>query len=121
MSQAVRHGTSLILRGNSFSVRVGASLEKLPLHVATVWGVQSGNSYQLHMGRCKGPIQVVQKHGHKCILGARNQVRRHRMYPGHYSGVFVVPENAQNAETKRQSRTVPNQLLASCFNDLRLL
>ncbi len=29
------------------------------------------------------------------------------LYSGHYSGVFVAPTNARNAETKRQSGAVP--------------
>ncbi len=31
-----------------------------------------------------------------------------RLYSRHYSGVFVTPMNAQDAETKRQSGAVPN-------------
>jgi hypothetical protein len=38
---------------------------------------------------------------------ARNQVGRHRMYPGHYPRIFVNPKNAQNKETKHQSGAVP--------------
>ncbi len=30
------------------------------------------------------------------------------LYSEHYSGVFVAPTNARNAETKRQSGAVPN-------------
>ncbi len=30
------------------------------------------------------------------------------LYSGHYSGVFVAPMNARNAETKHQSGAVPN-------------
>jgi hypothetical protein len=48
----------------------------------------------------------VQKHGHKYTISARNQVGRHGLYFGHYSRVFVAPENAQNAETKHQSGAV---------------
>ncbi len=36
---------------------------------------------------------------------------RHGLYSGHYSGVFVAPENAQNTETKHQSGAVPILLL----------
>jgi hypothetical protein len=49
-------------------------------------------------------------------VSARNQVRRHRLYPGHYSKVFVIPENAQKSETKHQSKAVPILLLANCFD-----
>jgi hypothetical protein len=39
-------------------------------------------------------------------------VGRHGLYSGHYSRVFVAPENAQNTETKHQSVAVPILLLA---------
>jgi hypothetical protein len=40
------------------------------------------------------------------------------LYSGHYSGVFVAPTNAQNAETKHQSGTVPNLTTSLIgFND----
>jgi hypothetical protein len=42
----------------------------------------------------------------------RNQVGRQGLYSGHYSGVFVTPENARNAENKCQSGVVPILLLA---------
>ncbi len=38
-------------------------------------------------------------------------MRRHGLYSGHYSEVFVAPKNAQNAETKHQSEAVPILLL----------
>ncbi len=64
------------------------------------------------MGRCNGTVWVVQKHGHKWTITKRNQVRRHGLYSGHYSGVFIAPKIAQNAETKRQAGAVPILLLA---------
>jgi hypothetical protein len=51
------------------------------------------------------------------IFSIRSQVRKHGLYPGHYSRIFVLPKNAQNAETKRQLRAVLIILLANCFND----
>ncbi len=39
-------------------------------------------------------------------------MQRHRLYYGHYSEVFVVPKNTQNAEIKCQSGAVPILLLA---------
>ncbi len=39
-------------------------------------------------------------------------MRRHGLYSGNYSGVFVAPKNTQNAETKHQSGAVPILLLA---------
>jgi hypothetical protein len=55
----------------------------------------------------------MQKHRHKCTISKHNQVGRHGLYSGHYSGVlFVSPKNAQNAEAKCQSGAVPILLLA---------
>jgi hypothetical protein len=39
-------------------------------------------------------------------------VGRHGLYSGHYSGVFVASENAQNVKTKGKSEAVPTLLLA---------
>ncbi len=63
-------------------------------------------------GRYNGPVRVVQKHRHQCIISNCNQVGRHGLYPGHYSGTFVASKSAQNAETKHQSGAVPILLLA---------
>jgi hypothetical protein len=45
------------------------------------------------------------------ILAWGNWAERRWMYSGHYSRIFVAPKNAQNAETKHQSGTVPILLL----------
>ncbi len=60
----------------------------------------------------EGPTQVTQKSRHEFCMGACNQVERHGLYSGHYSGVFVAPKNAWNAESKHKSRAVPIALLA---------
>jgi hypothetical protein len=60
----------------------------------------------------EGPTQVTRKCGHEFHIGARKQVGRHGLYSGHFSGVFVAPKNAQNAESKHQSGAVPILLLA---------
>jgi hypothetical protein len=60
----------------------------------------------------KAPLLVTQKREHKFYMGVCNQVGRHGLYSGHYSRVFVAPENARNAETKRQSGAVLILLLA---------
>ncbi len=60
----------------------------------------------------KAPLLVAQNCEHKFYIGMRNQVGRHGLYSRHYSGVFVAPKNAQNAETKRWSGAVPILLLA---------
>jgi hypothetical protein len=54
----------------------------------------------------------MQKHGHECTISKRDQVGRHGLYSRHYSRVFIAPKNAQNAETKCQSRAIPILLLA---------
>jgi hypothetical protein len=59
----------------------------------------------------KAPLLVAQKRKHKFYIGMRNQVGRHGLYSGHYPGVFAAPDNAQNAETNRQSGAVPILLL----------
>jgi hypothetical protein len=46
------------------------------------------------------------------ILARRSWAERHWVYSGHFPRIFVAQENAQNTETKRQSRAVPIQILA---------
>jgi hypothetical protein len=47
-----------------------------------------------------------------------NQVEILWLYSGYYSGVFVSPKNAQNAETKCQSGALPNSITSHIgFND----
>jgi hypothetical protein len=58
------------------------------------------------------PLLVAQKRKHKFYIGMLNQVRRHGLYSGHYSRVFIAPKNAKNTETKHWSGTVPILLLA---------
>ncbi len=104
-----QHRTALTLRGN-FSVKVLASqTEAASAHSYDYDAEQRMRiKYQLHMGRYNGPVQVVQKHGHKSTIIKHHQVERHWLYSGHYSRVFAAPANVQNAETKRQSGAVPN-------------
>jgi hypothetical protein len=85
-------GTALTLRGN-FSMKVWASQIEAASVCSYGAGQRMGINYRLHMGRYNGPIQVVQKHGHKSIISKRHQVGRHGLYSGHYSGVFVAPTN----------------------------
>jgi hypothetical protein len=65
-----------------------------------------------HTKKREGPTQVAQKGGHEFHMGACNKVGRHGLYSGHYSGVFIAPKNAQNADTKCQSGPGPILLLA---------
>ncbi len=90
------------------SVRVGVLLKR-SCHRTLLW-CKAENRKQLRIayGRYNGPIRVMQKHGHKCIISNCNQVGRHGLYPGQYSGIFAAPRNARNAETKHQSEAVPN-------------
>ncbi len=60
----------------------------------------------------KAPLLVTQKREHEFYIGTCNLVGIHGLYYGHYSKVFVAPENAPNAETKRQSGAIPILLLA---------
>jgi hypothetical protein len=90
-----QHETALTGRGNSFvSVRVGVLLRR-SCHRTLLW-CKAGNGKLLPIAheRYNGPVQVVRKHGHECIISGvatRNQVGRHGLYPGHYSGIFVAP------------------------------
>ncbi len=94
------------------SVRVGVLLKR-SCHRTLLW-CEAGNGKQLPIayGRYNGPVRVMQKHRHECIISSRSQVGRHGLYPGHYSGIFVAPKNARNAETKHQSGVYPILLLA---------
>jgi hypothetical protein len=94
------HGTALTLRGN-FSMKVWASQIEAASTRSYGAGQRIGINYRLHMGRFNGFVQVVQKHGHESTISKHHQVGRHGLYSGHYSGVFVAPTNARNAETKR--------------------
>jgi hypothetical protein len=102
-----QHGTALTLRGN-FSGKVLASQTEAASARSYGAGQRTRIKYQLHMGRYNGPIQVMQEHRHEYTISKCHQVGRHGLYSGHYSGVFVAPTNARNAETKHQSGAVPN-------------
>ncbi len=80
-------------------------------HMARVW-CKAGIKCLSCTEKQVGPNQVVQKFRHKFHMGVRNQVGRHGLYSGHYSGVFVTPKCAWNAETMHQSGAVPILLLA---------
>jgi hypothetical protein len=105
-----QHGTALTGRGNSFfgSVRIGVLLKGSCHRTLLRCEAENGKQLTIAYARYNGPVRVVQKHGHECIISNRNQVGRHGLYPGHYSGIFVTPKNAQNAETKCQSGAAPN-------------
>jgi hypothetical protein len=65
--------------------------------------------------RYNNPIRVVQKHGHECIisrLATRNQVGRHGLYPGHYSGIFVAPRTHKTQKPSVSQGLYPILLLA---------
>jgi hypothetical protein len=57
----------------------------------------------------------MQKHGHECIisgLATRNQVGRHGLYPGHYSGIFVTPRMHKTQKPSISQGMYPVLLLA---------
>jgi hypothetical protein len=71
-----QHGTALTVRGN-FSMKVWASqIEAASAHSYGA-GQRMGIKYQLYMGRCNGPIRVVQKHRHESNISKRHQVGRY--------------------------------------------
>jgi hypothetical protein len=64
-------------------------------HCTLLW-CKAGNGKLLPIAyeRYNGPIRVVQKHRHECIisgLATRNQEGRYGLYPGYYPGIFVAP------------------------------
>ncbi len=76
------------------SVRVGVLLRR-SCH-CTLLRCKAGNRKLLPIAyeRYNGPVRVMQKHGHECIisgLATRNQVGRHGLYPGYYPGIFIAP------------------------------
>ncbi len=90
------------------SIRVGVLLKR-SCHCTLLWcKAENGKQLPIAYGRYNSPVWVVQKHGYECIISNRNQVGRHGLYLGHYSGIFLAPKNTQNAETKHQSVAVPN-------------
>ncbi len=64
------------------------------------------------MGKRIGPTPDRAERATLISLLARNQARRHWVYSGHYTGTFVAPKNARNAETKHRSGAIPILLLA---------
>jgi hypothetical protein len=82
------------------------------VHFARMQGKEQETRYLARMGKRIGPTQNAQSAQHLISILARNQARRHWVYPGHYPRIFVAPKNAQNAETKHWSVTVPIPLLA---------
>ncbi len=114
-SYGIKTWDSSDLEGQLFSVIVGASLEKLPAHVAMVQGEEWETITSYTWEDAMAPFESCKSMDTNVIFSIHNQVRRHGLYPRHYSGMFV-PKNAQNAETKHQSRAAPILLLANCFN-----
>jgi hypothetical protein len=65
--------------------------------------------------RYNGPVRVVQKHEHECIisrLATHNQVGRHGLYPGHYSGIFIAPRMHEMQKPSISQGLYPILLLA---------
>jgi hypothetical protein len=91
-----QHGTALTGRGNSFvSVRVWVLLRR-SCH-CTLLRCKAGNRKLLPIAyeRYNGPIQVVQKHRHECIisgLATHNQVRRLGCTPATTPGHLLLQE-----------------------------
>ncbi len=104
------------------SVRVGVLLRR-SCH-RTLLQCKAGNGKLLPIAyeRYNDPVQVMQKHGHECIvsrLATRSQVGRHGLYvPWLLPRDIRRSKNAQNAETKHQSGAVPNPTTSLIgFND----
>ncbi len=77
------------------------------------WEAENGKQLPIAYGRYNGPIQVMQKHGQDCIISNCNQVGRHRLYPGHYSGIFITSENNKMQKPSISQGLYPILLLAS--------
>jgi hypothetical protein len=90
----------------------GGQSKTAAAHVARVGGEEQETRCLARMGKGIGPTQNAQSAQHLISILARNQVRKHWVYSGHYLRIFVPPKNAQNAESKRQSGAVPILLLA---------
>ncbi len=61
--------------------------------IARCYGARrgTGNYYQLHMRDTMAPSESCRSTDTNVLLATRNQVGRHGLYPGHYSGIFVAP------------------------------
>ena len=85
-------------------------------HRTLLWyEVGNGKLLPIAYERYNGPIQVVQKHGHECIISGlvtRNQVGRHGLYPGHYSGIFATPRMHKTKKPRISQELYPILLLA---------
>ncbi len=97
------------------SIRVGVLLRR-SCHRTLLW-CKAGNKKLLPIAyeRSNGPVRVVQKHGQECIisrLATRNQVGRHGLYPGHYSGIFVAPRMHETQKPSISQGLYPSLLLA---------
>jgi hypothetical protein len=79
------------------------------------------------MGETHRPYFRSRRAQNTISIFARNQVGRHRVYPGHYPRIFIAPKNARTTETKRQSGVVPILLLVilalttSAYSSLNVL
>jgi hypothetical protein len=84
--------------------------------IARCYGARrSGKLLPIAYERYKGPVRVVQMHGHECTisgLATRNQVGRHGLYPRHYSGVFVAPRAHETQKSSIGQGLYPILLLA---------
>ncbi len=97
------------------SVRVGVLLRR-SCH-CTLLRCKAGNGKLLPIAyeRYNGPVRVMQKHGHQCIisgLATHNQVGRHGLYPGHYSEIFITPRTHEMQKPSISQGLYPILLLA---------
>ncbi len=96
-------------------------------HCLRVQAKKQETRYLARMGETHRPYSRLLRVQNTISILARNQVGRHRVYPGHYPRIFVAPKNARNAETKRRSGAVPILLLVipasmtSAYSSLNVL
>jgi hypothetical protein len=97
------------------SVRVGVLLRRSCHCTLLRCKVGNGKLLPIAYERYNDPVQVMQKHGHECIISrlvTRNQVGRHGLYPGHYSGIFIAPRMHETQKPSISQGLYPILLLA---------
>jgi hypothetical protein len=69
-----QHKTALTRRGNSFfvSIRVGVLLKRSSHHTLLRCKAENRKQLPIAYGKYNGPVQVMQKHGHECIISNHN-------------------------------------------------
>jgi hypothetical protein len=96
------------LKGQLLAWKFWLLRKKLPAHVAVVRGKERESTTECIWEDTTTLFELCRSRDMNLLLASITKWEDIGLYSGHYSGVFIAPENARNAETKHQSEAVPN-------------